>query len=117
MVSLRVGCCYLRELAAMYSLRSYWQKGTRMSAIKILHDLKAAHDNVHTRTYEAGEVYEVDDVNEAGEILMPSWLADALCKGGHRYPDKHFKAPLTEGITHVPMKEAPAAITMERSKK
>ena len=96
-----------------------------MNAVKILHTIAAAPDNVHTRTYEAGEVYEIDKVYalsaESGlpqptyydMVLMPQWLADALCNGGHMYVDKDFVVPTGEGITHVPMKETPAATFMK----
>jgi hypothetical protein len=47
-----------------------------MDKIEILKVVRAAPDNVHTRVYEAGEVYEL------GSTYMPNWLADQLIAEG-----------------------------------
>ena len=83
-----------------------------MSAIKMLHTIKAAPDNNHTREYAEGEVYEIDEVNDAGDCLMPQWLADTLCEGGYTYY-KPVKHTTNEGITHVPTGVSPAAILVQ----
>lgn len=80
-----------------------------MMKITILHDVQAAPDHNHTRLYQVGEDYEIDAVNEACEVLMPQWLADALTSGGYMQRAKGFRAPKNEGITHVPTEEVPAA--------
>ena len=100
-----------------------------MSAIKMLHTIKAAPDHNHTREYLVGEVYEVDKVYtldidvglqqpvKQDMVLMPQWLADTLCEGGYMYY-KPVKHTTNEGVTHIPTRESPAAILVqERGKK
>ena len=84
--------------------------------IKMLHTIQAAPDHNHTREYAEGEVYEIDTVNEEGDVLMPQWLADTLCKGGYMYY-KPMKHTTNEGITHIPTRESPAAILMQEGSK
>lgn len=98
--------------------------------VTILRDVKAAPDHNFTRDYKAGEVYEIDKVYEVPvptglvepafiiqeQVLMPQWLADALTAGGYFHPVKGFTAPKNEGITHVPMREAPAALLGEKGR-
>ncbi len=80
--------------------------------VKMLHTVKAAPDHNHTRVYAAGEVYEIDATDEAGEVLMPQWLADVLVVGGYTY-QRQVKHSTNEGVTHVPDREAPAALLLK----